>query len=87
MVLYDYDWASANDEIGRAFVRVSDLQPGQERDLWLEVSSESERGSWGRGLSQCQLGLVRSTAVVCFQWSARQSRQGQSLHWHVSLVR
>ncbi|KAL4425484.1 hypothetical protein ABPG75_009500 [Micractinium tetrahymenae] len=42
MVLYDYDWASANDEIGRAFVTVADLQPGQERDLWLEVSSESE---------------------------------------------
>lgn len=40
LVLYDYDWASANDEIGRAFVKLSDLQPGQTRDLWLEVASE-----------------------------------------------
>ncbi len=42
LVLYDYDWASANDEIGRAFVKLSDLQPGQTRDLWLEVASEGE---------------------------------------------
>ncbi|KAL4421096.1 hypothetical protein ABPG77_009623 [Micractinium sp. CCAP 211/92] len=43
LVLYDYDWASANDEIGRAFVKLSDLQPGQTRDLWLEVASEAQK--------------------------------------------
>ncbi|PRW58761.1 DNA polymerase kappa [Chlorella sorokiniana] len=43
MVLYDYDWASANDEIGRACVRVKDLPPGQTQDLWLDVGSESEK--------------------------------------------
>ena len=47
LILFDYDWASANDEIGRAVLSLSDLPPGQERDLWLDVTSESER--WGRG--------------------------------------
>jgi Ca2+-dependent lipid-binding protein len=40
MVLYDYDWASANDEIGRAVLKLSDLQPGQPSDLWLDIVSE-----------------------------------------------
>lgn len=46
LVLFDYDWASANDEIGRALVRVQDLAPGQPADLWLDVTSGAgvERG-------------------------------------------
>jgi hypothetical protein len=40
MILYDYDWASANDEIGRAELKIADLQPGQKADLWLDVTSE-----------------------------------------------
>ncbi|PSC76727.1 Extended synaptotagmin-3 [Micractinium conductrix] len=42
LILFDYDWASANDEIGRAVLSLSDLPPGQERDLWLDVTSESQ---------------------------------------------
>lgn len=48
MVLYDYDWASANDEIGRAQLKISDLQPGQRADLWLDVTSEGEEAAWGQ---------------------------------------
>ncbi|KAI3438809.1 hypothetical protein D9Q98_001226 [Chlorella vulgaris] len=43
MVLYDYDWASANDEIGRAVLKLSDLQPGQPSDLWLDIVSEGDK--------------------------------------------
>ncbi|EFN57550.1 hypothetical protein CHLNCDRAFT_143184 [Chlorella variabilis] len=43
MSLFDYDWASANDEIGRAATRLSDLEPGQTRDLWLDITSESDK--------------------------------------------
>lgn len=42
MILYDYDWASANDEIGRASIKISELPSGQQRELWLDVTSEGE---------------------------------------------
>ena len=48
--LWDYDWASPNDEIGRATLALSALRPGQAADLWLDVQSESEisggRAAW-----------------------------------------
>lgn len=42
LVLFDYDWASANDEIGRAELAVSDLAPGRTHHLWLDVGSQCE---------------------------------------------
>jgi hypothetical protein len=46
MTLFDYDWASANDEIGRACIHIRDLPPGQTQDLWLDVTRE---GGWVGG--------------------------------------
>ncbi|GAB4823698.1 hypothetical protein N2152v2_010744 [Parachlorella kessleri] len=42
MVLWDYDPYSPNDEIGRCELDVSELQPGQTADMWLDVVSHSE---------------------------------------------
>lgn len=42
LTLFDYDWASANDEIGRATLKIADLPPGQSQDLWLDVGSQGE---------------------------------------------
>eukprot|EP00887_Chlorella_sp_A99_P000505 scaffold17.g505.t1 len=42
LVLWDYDWMSANDQIGRAKLPLSQLTPGQTADLWLDVESKSD---------------------------------------------
>lgn len=46
LIVWDYDPWSPNDEIGRCEIKLTELAPGQTKDLWLDVVSHSE---WSRG--------------------------------------
>jgi hypothetical protein len=42
-ILWDYDQFTPNDEIGRAQIKLTDLQKGDWRDMWVDITSKSEK--------------------------------------------